>query len=292
VKKAFLVAVVLLLNACGFSQVREDLSEYYANPEAYADQLVGARAMEVASLDDFAEGYGRQGLWQPISFVRERRGGVYLLEAYDPARIPVLFVHGAGGTPQDWRYFIENLDRTKYQAWVYYYPSGLPIDISAGWLDDAVTRLHRKYGFQRLVVTAHSMGGLVARRFIARSEARYEALLVTFATPWDGVPIARLGTRLGVYAVPSWRDLVPDSVFLRSLHAEPLPASARHHLFYGYRDGGDQWDSDGVITVGSQRQASIEAAASGAHGFRTDHSAILDDPAVFQRFVGVLAEFD
>lgn len=290
-KHAFVLALVLLLSGCGITQVREDLSEYYANPEAYADRLIGEGRIEVASLEDFAE-EGRQGLWQPISFVRERRGGIYMLQPYDPARIPVLFIHGAGGTPLDWRYFIESLDRTKYQAWVYYYPTGLPIDLTAGWLDDAVARLHKKYGFQRLAVTAHSMGGLVARRFIARTEARYEALLVTFSTPWDGVPIARLGTKLGLYAVPSWRDLVPDSVLLRSLQAEPLPASARHHLFYGYREDGNDWDSDGVITVRSQREPVITKSAAGAHGFRTDHSAILDDPAVFQRYAGVLAGFN
>lgn len=291
-KRAFLLALTLLLNACAFTQTGEGMSEYYADPAGFSDEPVREGSMQVTSLDDFAAGYGSMGLWQPLSFVRERRGGVYLLEPYDPARIPVLLVHGAGGTPHDWRYFIEHLDSTKYQAWVYYYPTGLPIEVSAKWLGNAVERLHRKYGFDRLVVGAHSMGGLVARRFIARAEQHYETLLATFATPWGGVPFARLGRALGVYAVPSWRDLVPDSVLLRTLHAQTLPASVKHHLFYGYRGAGDEWDSDGVVTVRSQREPAIAASATSAHGFRTEHSAILDNPAVFQRFADVLAGFN
>jgi pimeloyl-ACP methyl ester carboxylesterase len=292
VQRAFLLVLTLLLNACAFTQMREGMGEYYANPAGFSEEPVREGRMEVTSLEHFAEGYGAVGLWQPLSFVRERRGGVYLLEPYDPARIPVLFVHGAGGTPHDWRYFIEHLDPTKYQAWVYSYPTGLPVEVSAKWLGNAVERLHRKYRFERLVVGAHSMGGLVARRFIAGVEQQYETLLATFSTPWGGVPVARLGRTLGVYAVPSWRDLVPDSVLLRTLQAQTLPSSVKHHLFYGYRGSGDDWDSDGVITVRSQREPAIAASAAGAHGFRTDHSAILDDPAVFRRFAGVLDRFN
>jgi pimeloyl-ACP methyl ester carboxylesterase len=291
--RAFLIALVLLLNGCAFSQLREDLDEFYTNPAVLARRVTVMDGPQVTPLDapGFIESFGRKGLWQPMSFVKERRGGVYLLEPYDPARIPVLFIHGAGGTPQDWRSFIVKLDRAKYQAWVYYYPTGLPIDLSASWLNNAVTELHARYGFQQLFVAGYSMGGLVARRFIALNAQDYVKLLVTFATPWDGVPFARLGASLGAYAIPSWRDLVPDSVFLRTVQADRLPAAVKHHLFFGYREGGDAFDSDGVISVSSQRQAQIEKAAAQVHGFRTDHSGILDDPAVLGRFAGVLAGF-
>jgi pimeloyl-ACP methyl ester carboxylesterase len=281
--------LLLLLQACAFTQLREDLSEFYANPEGVAAQVVVDGPLQVSGLDApaFMESNGRKGLWQPLSFVKEKRGGVYLLEAYDQDKIPVLFVHGAGGTPQDWRYFISRLDRSKYQVWVYHYPTGLPIDLSAGWLHNFVADLHRQYGFRRLAIAAHSMGGLVARRFV-QAEHEYQILLATFSTPFGGVPAARLGLSLGVYAVPSWRDLTPDSVFLRSLHSQPLPASARHHLFFGYREEGGDFDSDGVISVGSQ----LAAKAARTHGFRTDHSGILDSARVFQRFASVLAGFD
>jgi pimeloyl-ACP methyl ester carboxylesterase len=293
-RAAAIALLLLLVQGCAFQQLREDLTEFYANPDGVAAQVVVEEPLQVKSLDfpGFTERNGRMGLWKPLSFVKEKRGGVYLLEPYDAKKIPVLFIHGAGGTPQDWRYFISRLDRSKYQVWVYYYPTGLPIELSAHWLNNFVTELQQRYEFDHLAIAAHSMGGLVARRFIELNAEgagrRYRTLLATFSTPFGGVPAARLGLSLGVYAVPSWRDLQPESVFLRRLHAHPLPAGVHHHLFYGYRDDGGEFDSDGVISVASQ----LAAKADQTHGFRTDHSEILDDAPVFKSFASVLASFD
>jgi pimeloyl-ACP methyl ester carboxylesterase len=284
------IAALLILHGCAFTQLREDLDEFYANPAVLARRVAPVEAPVVTRLDEpgFLESLGRKGLWQPVSFAKERRSGVYFLEPYDATKLPVLFVHGAGGTPQDWRYFIEHLDRSKFQPWVYYYPTGLPIEISASWLDDFVSALHARYGFRSLIVVGHSMGGLVARRFIDLNRGGYVTGLVSLATPWAGVPFARLGAGLGPYAIPSWRDLVPESAFLRSLDAGPLAPSVEHHVFYGYREAGGLFDSDGVVSVASQ----VHAPAAQVHGFRTDHSAILDDAAVFGRFAHVLAGFN
>ena len=296
--RTFLIAAaVTVLQGCAFAQLREDLSEFYANPEGVAAQVVAQAALLVSGLDapGLAETYGRKGLWQPLSFVKEKRGGVYLLEPYDPGKVPVLFIHGAGGTPQDWRYFIKHLDRSRYQAWVYYYPTGLPIDLSAAWLNNFIADLHSRYGFARLAIAAHSMGGLVARRFLALNHGAghdYATLLATFSTPFGGVPVARLGLTLGAYAVPSWHDLAPNSEFLRSLQGQPLPANVRHHVFFGYREDGGDFDSDGVISVASQREQHIAASAARVHGFRTDHSDILDSANVFKSFAAALASFD
>lgn len=296
--RAVLIAAVLLLQGCGaFSQLREELDELYSNPAMLARGVAVVEDAPVTPLDApaFTGSYGRKGLWQPVSFIKEKRDGVYLLAPYDRAKVPVLFIHGAGGTPQDWRYFIERLDRTKYQAWVYYYPTGMPIELSALRLNRSVAALHAKYGFKQLVVTGHSMGGLVARRFIALSAGEgqdYARLLVTFATPWGGVPFARIGIALAPQAIPSWKDLVPESDLLRSLQVAALPPAVKHHLFYGYRDRGDAFDSDGVITVASQLEEHVQAGAARTHGFKTDHSAILGDGAVFRRFASVLASLD
>lgn len=290
--RATLIGVVALLQGCALAQLGEDLADFYADPQGIASGVVAEMRMGDLDSPSFMERNGRKGLWQPLEFVREKRGGVYLLEPYDAGRIPVLFVHGAGGTPQDWRYFIAKLDRSRYQAWVYYYPAGLPIDMSAAWLDSFIGVLHRQYGFRQLAIAAHSMGGLVARRFVAMhgegAGPRYETLLVTFATPFGGVPLARLASSLGSYALPSWRDLAPGSAFLRALHAQPLPVSVQHHLFFGYRGDGDAFDSDGVISVASQ----LGAKAARSHGFRTDHTDILEDAAVFKRFAGLLTAID
>jgi len=286
--------LLLLVQGCAFKQLHEDLTEFYANPEGIASRVVVDEPLQVSTLDApaFTGSHGRQGLWQPLSFVKEKRSGVYLLEPYDARKIPVLFIHGAGGTPQDWRFFISKLDRNRYQPWVYYYPTGLPIDLSAAWLQNFVASLHREYGFSQLAIAAHSMGGLVAQRFLAleaeSGKRRYATLLATFSTPFGGVPAARLALSLGAYGVPSWRDLTPGSAFLRSLLAAALPASVHHFVFYGYRDDGGSFDSDGVISVESQLAARPERA----YGFQTDHSDIIESAPVFNAFASVLAGFN
>ena len=285
--------LLLLVQGCAFKQLHEDLTEFFANPQGIASRVVVDGPLQVSTLDEpaFTGSNGRKGLWQPLSFVKEKRSGVYLLEAYDPHKIPVLFIHGAGGTPQDWRFFISRLDRNRYQPWVYYYPTGLPIDLSAAWLQNFIARLHREYGFSQLAIAAHSMGGLVAHRFLAldaeNGKRGYATLLATFSTPFGGVPVARLGLTLGAYAVPSWRDLTPDSPFLRALKSVALPKTVKHHVFFAYQQDGNEYDSDGVISVASQ----LAANAAAAHGYRTDHSDILESADVFRGFAAVLAAF-
>ena len=91
---------------------------------------------------------------------------------------------------------------------------------------------------------------------------------------------------------PSWRNLAPDNAFLPALQSQPLPASVRHHVFFGYREDGGDFDGDGVISVASQREPHIAASAARLHGFRTDHSDILDSASVFKSFAALLAGFD
>jgi pimeloyl-ACP methyl ester carboxylesterase len=245
--------LILLLQGCALAELREELDEFHANPE---------------------------------------HSGLHAYEPYDPAKVPVLFIHGAGGSKGNWRRFIDRLDRTRYQPWAYTYPTGLPIEASAARLNQIVSQLHTTYRFRRLVVVGHSMGGLVGRRFIALNGRPYARELITFATPWDGVPIARMGATLGRFALPSWNDLVPGSVLLRTVQADDLALEVKHHIFFGYRERGDPYDSDGVISVASQREEHVEAQAWGVHGFKTDHSGIIDDPEVFRRFAALLAGFN
>ena len=55
---------------------------------------------------------------------------------FDPDKIPVLFVHGIGGTPLDWKYLAKGLDRHRFQPWFYYYPSGLRLNLVSGLLHE------------------------------------------------------------------------------------------------------------------------------------------------------------
>ncbi|MBW1891063.1 MAG: alpha/beta hydrolase [Deltaproteobacteria bacterium] len=119
-------------------------------------------------LDDelFSEENGIKGYWEPASFFKDIGGNIYFIEEYDPKKIPILFIHGAGDTPKGWKYFIDNIDRTRFQPWFFYYPSGTRIQSMAHLLSWKLGNLQIKYSFDHLYITAHSMGGLVARSFI------------------------------------------------------------------------------------------------------------------------------
>jgi pimeloyl-ACP methyl ester carboxylesterase len=98
-----------------------------------------------------------------------QRTGLYMVEPYDPNRIPIVLVHGLISTPHMWFNIMNAVRadpelRTRYQFWVFYYPTANPILLSAWVLRKdlaAVERFyHPKHG---LVLVGHSMGGLVSR---------------------------------------------------------------------------------------------------------------------------------
>ncbi len=253
-------------------------------------------AGEVTTLEDtrFSAEQARTGMWSPLTALREVGGGVYFLEPYDPDRIPILFVHGIGGSPQDFRFLIEQLDRDRYQPWVVHYPSGVRLDRGSRFLAQLVATLHEEHGFERLFVTAHSMGGLVAQSFLLHTEGTALRdtieLIVTFSTPWDGHRAAAKGVKYAPVVVPSWIDVQPESDFLKSLRAE-LPAGIPHHLFFGYETKGNPlmlYSHDSVVSVASQLSPWFQDRALRTYGFNLDHVGILNDEAVARKYFRVL----
>ncbi len=113
------------------------------------------------------------GLINPAKTVEMR--GIYMLEPYDPKRIPVLMVHGLWSSPLTWMPMFNDLRsfpelRRNYQFWFYQYPTGQPFWISATQLRQELLELRRRidpYGneqmLDRMVLVGHSMGGLVSR---------------------------------------------------------------------------------------------------------------------------------
>lgn len=110
------------------------------------------------------------GLMELIHVEDYLRGtGLYMLEPYDPDRIPVIFVHGLVSTPQMWADTINEMEadpelRGRFQYWVFHYPTGNPVSYSALRLREELTRVQRAHPMPRgFVMIGHSMGGLVAR---------------------------------------------------------------------------------------------------------------------------------
>ena len=242
---------------------------------------------EVVSLDDprFATDAGGSGLWRPLDFLSNNRPGIYFTEAYDPSRIPVLLVYGIGGTPQDWRYFIEHFDRKHYQLWFFHYPSGMRLPRMAQAMATGLELAREGYGFKQCDVVAHSMGGLVSRMAIVETAGAagkdFVPRFVSISTPWSGHDAASAGIRRLKKPVPSWLDVAPESQFLKTMYTTRLPQDTRHLLIYGSKEGGPFWikgENDGVVTVKSETDPEIKDAAASVVYLPYGHVEILEQP--------------
>jgi pimeloyl-ACP methyl ester carboxylesterase len=250
----------------------------------------------VTDLDEksFALEYALKGLWEPYAFLKEVGYGLLFLEPYDPSKTPVLFVYGAAGQARNWRPLFEGIDRTRFQPWFFSYPTGMPLELSAGALDASIRQLQETLRFRRLFVVAHSMGGLVARRALQKTldagGRDYLALFVSISTPWGGHRAAAQGVAHAPAVVPSWRDMVPESDFNRKLFAQPLPASLPFHLLFSYngRSGLMAANNDGAVTLESQLDYRAQREAQQIVGVNAGHADILRDRDLHQAVNTVL----
>lgn len=256
---------------------------------------------EIAALDEprFTDDAATAGMWQFYDFLIAGRAGIYFLEPYDPKRIPVLFVHGINGTPRNFTELVARLDRTRFQPWVLYYPSGARLDVLVGWLDELFTRLELTLGFKRAVVVAHSMGGLVSRGFVLRHHETSAVdpirTFVTISSPLGGMASAGDGVETSPIVVRSWYGLAPGSEYLDGLFYADLPKRTRrrrlpdtvaYHMFFGFKGGA----SDGVVAVASQLRAEAQEEARSLRGYDETHTGILASPALAARLNEILAE--
>ncbi|HZR82003.1 MAG TPA: hypothetical protein VFD92_12980 [Candidatus Binatia bacterium] len=264
------------------------------------DRLPSLQIGTIASLDDprFAPDHGSVGLWDPLRFMFDVGGGVYFLEPYDPGKIPVLFVHGATGTPADWKYVVGKLDRTRFQPWFVYYPAAPHLDRIGDQIVRALSALLVRYRFTRIALVAHSMGGLVTRaalNYVMANAATGRQvdvpLFVTLSTPWGGHSGATLGLRYAPVVAPMWVDMAPGSAFLGALPATPLPPETEYDVFFGYRSDSrlSSEANDGVVTVASELPLSVQRQAKRVIGFDETHTSILASSAVAEALNEILA---
>ena len=150
-------------------------------------------------------------------FGADQGPSLQMLSPYDPARIPVVFVHGTASSPARWAEMLNHLQHdpaihASYQFWIFRYNTGNPIPFSAGLLRQSLRDLVAELdpegddpNLQQMVVIGHSQGGLLTKLCVVESGGAFWKLIST-------VPIDEL-------------DLQPETrqTLERSLFVSPLP---------------------------------------------------------------------
>ena len=117
-------------------------------------------------------GAGLLKLLRPGRFAGRPR--VVFLQPFDPAKTPVVFVHGLMSTPRMWAPLVKALladerIRDRFQFWFFYYPTGQPIPLSALQLRDALDEVAKTYRpIKPMILIGHSMGGILSRAQVSR----------------------------------------------------------------------------------------------------------------------------
>lgn len=251
------------------------------------------------NLDDrhFARQFGTLGLWEPSRFINTVGVNIYCLKPYQASKIPVLFIHGSGGTPRDLSYIAGGIDSRRFQALFFYYPSGLRLQTLADLLYEKLDLLHERYGFHELSIVAHSMGGLIVRAYLetyARRLPNYRVKhFASLSTPWGGIERAGLAPTRSVFKYPPcWKDLSPQSPFIRTLFHRPLPPGIRFILCFGYKSDNLflKGDNDGSISLKSLLDFRAQSEAAKCFGFDENHVSILFSPDIMARCKAILSE--
>jgi pimeloyl-ACP methyl ester carboxylesterase len=261
-------------------------------------KLLSRQAGAITDLDDerFSKENGVKGFWEGYSFFKELGGNIFFLEEYDPDKTPVLFIHGACGTPKSWKYFADHIDRTRFQPWFFYYPTGNHINASSHLLLWKLVNLQTKYQFNKIYITAHSMGGLVAKSFIVNHGRKfpYVKLFISLATPWGGNSMAEYGVRQSPAVIPSWIDMQPEGDFIKSLYRLKIPEDVNFYMFSGHRGSRNPFRSnnDGTIELASIQDLRAQSEAKMNYSFNEDHASILLSKEVVAQYNTILNEFD
>ena len=244
----------------------------------------------VLPLDDpmFDKTTARMALLQPVDFAQQFGGGVIFLQPYEASKIPVVFVHGIGGSAREFSNLIASLDNSRFQPWVYQYASGKPLNLVSDFLVNALSTLHAKHGFAEVVLIAHSMGGLMSRDYVlqhASGDAPYRlTMAMTINSPLLGMDSAEKGTRFSPIVIPSWRDVATGSAFIERVHGSPWPAGVPYHLVFSYLPGKT---GDGVVPLSKQLNQALQNEAH-IRGFEAGHATILKEPVFIDYFTSTL----
>ncbi len=245
--------------------------------EIAPEALAPARLPKLrARLVDLAEKAGQAAK-------RREAFGMHALPSYrpnDPARPTVCLVHGLNSSSTVFRHWIKPLEDAGFGVVVYDFPFNRDLHRTAPAFGRDWSEFRRKAGEARpWAVVAHSMGSLLARRYVEGAEGYGEDVshLILLAPVNQGSGLAKGQALLqlvqGMQAVRDRKatamvhladglgeaadDLLPESDFLKEINARPRRAGVGYHILAG---------DHGFLTPGSRRRIELQVSSARVAG--------------------------
>lgn len=160
-------------------------------------------AVEANLINTYIVKNGLRGLLRPDQ--RTHDVGLFGINAYDPRKIPVVFVHGLNSSPATWRNAVNEIFAdpeldARYQPVLFIYPTGLSVPSAANQLRVSLNQYrdrwdpgHDDASFDHMVIIGHSMGGLLTRlQVIDSGEDLWRAF---FLRPPEDIPFIPRSSR-------------------------------------------------------------------------------------------------
>ena len=214
-------------------------------------------------------------------------------------RPDIVLIHGLDDPGRIWMNLAPALSPREFRVWIMTYPNDQPVNESARFFTTEMRALHTR-GITKVIVVAHSMGGLVSRQMLTDPGIDYSGQveagrvpavisLIMVGTPNNGSELARLRgftelrdqlTRLaegdghwlgGILdgAGEAKLDLLPGSHFLETLNARPHPEGTAMLVIAGIAT---PWRDTEIETLADSLQ---EHAPESMHPIITDLQDIL-----------------
>lgn len=157
-----------------------------------------------------------------------------------PEGLPVLLIHGYGCNSGYWHSMSKALLRARVAH------HAVDLEPVVGGIDEyvpiirgAAERLCAELGRDRIIIVAHSMGGLAARAYLRAHGSSRIAKIITLGTPHHGTALAEFGVGLNTHQM-RWSPAEQEGLcsdWLRELAADENPSMYRLFVsIYSHHD--------------------------------------------------------
>ncbi len=265
-------------------EINERLAVAIKSPKGSFDKNV--------SLDDsvFSHHMAMEGLYYPESFKRKTKPFYRLVPEYKDGTIPLILVHGMGGTPRDWKFMLEHIDMEHFTPYAVYYPSGEDFSKLAALFNEWILS-DRIFENAPRVIVAHSYGGVIVREAFNLTRSQNDSLFISLASPFGGDEKASKGVKNAPYVLPAWRSIADDGDFINNLYRNVLSPYEQYELIFTYNNHGDGPSGDGHIPLKKQLRSEAYNEAESLRGFDEDHMSVVNSKEAAEYINALLLQF-